>query len=575
VFTLFSTILIFSLGRLINFLVDSGHKLKERTLELKQANDKLLQEIAERKMTEDALKKSEKKYRLLADNATDVIWTTDLNFNLTYVSPSVERFRGYSVEEAMLQKPEERITPESLEKATRALSEELELENNKDKDPFKSRTLELELTCKDGSTKWSETNLTFIRDSDGKAKGILGVNRDITEQKQAAEEKRILEARLMQSQKMEAIGTLAGGVAHDLNNILSSQVSYPDLILMDLPENSPLRKPILTIQDSGKKAAAIVQDLLTLARRGVVASEIVNLNKIINDYMKSPECENLKAFHRDVKIEIDLEPYLLNIMGSSVHLSKTVMNIVSNAAEAISGGGNIFISTQNKYIEKPISGYDEVREGDYVILTVSDNGIGISSEDIEKIFEPFYTKKEMGRSGTGLGMAVVWGTVKDHKGYIDVHSTKGKGTTFTLYFPVTRKEMDPEETVPLEEYMGKGESILVVDDVEEQREIASEILNKLGYTVASVPSGEEAVEYLQNNSADLLVLDMIMSPGMDGLDTYKKILELYPGQKAIIASGFSETHRVRDAQSLGAGEYIKKPYTLEKIGIAVKEEFKK
>ena len=170
-------------------------------------------------------------------------------------------------------------------------------------------------------------------------------------------------------------------------------------------------------------------------------------------------------------------------------------------------------------------------------------------------------------------MAVVWGTLKDHEGYIDVQSAEGKGTTFTLYFPVTRREVTgKEKTLPTEVYMGKGESILIVDDVKEQREIASGILERLGYNVTSVSSGEEAVAYLKNHSADLLVLDMIMDPGMDGLETYKKISCFRPGQKAIIASGFSETERVKEAQRRGAGPYIKKPYTLEKIGTAIKQE---
>ena len=182
----------------------------------------------------------------------------------------------------------------------------------------------------------------------------------------------------------------------------------------------------------------------------------------------------------------------------------------------------------------------------------------------------------MGRSGTGLGMSVVWGTVKDHKGYINVESTPRKGTTFTLYFPVTREEIVSDRSLhPIEGYMGKGESILVVDDKEEQRDLASKVLNKLCYSVTTVASGEEAVKHMRNNSVALLVLDMIMDPGMDGLEAYKKILKLHPGQKAIIASGFSETERVKEAQRLGAGTYVRKPYTLEKIGLAVKEELEK
>ena len=403
--------------------------------------------------------------------------------------------------------------------------------------------------------------------------GSVVYNRDLSNQKRAQEEKQKLQDQLQRAQKMETVGTLAGGVAHDLNNILSGLVSYPELLLLEMPEDSPLRKPILTIQKSGEKAAAIVQDLLTLARRGVAVTEVVNLNLIISEYVKSPEHERLISFHPGVHLRTNLEADLLNILGSPVHLSKTVMNLVSNAAEAMSDGGRIFISTENRYIDSLIRGYDNVAEGDYVVLTITDSGVGISSKDIERIFEPFYTKKAMGRSGTGLGMAVVWGTVKDHKGYIDVQSVEGKGTTFTLYFPMTRKEIARDKSLlSIEDYMGKGESLLVVDDVEEQREIASRILKKLGYSFTTVSSGEEAVDYLKDNSADLLILDMIMDPGIDGLETYKRILEFHPGQKALIVSGFSETDRVKEAQRLGAGAYVKKPYLLEKIGLSVRNE---
>ncbi len=405
---------------------------------------------------------------------------------------------------------------------------------------------------------------------------ILTITRDISRWKKVEADKKKLETKLQRAKKMEAIGTLAGGVAHDLNNILSGIVSYPELLLMDLPEDSPLVEPLTTIQQSGVKAAAIVQDLLTRARRGVSISEVVNLNDIIAEHLDSPEFEKIKIYHPGLDISTDLEPDLLSISGSPVHLSKTVMNLVSNAAEAMPEGGTISISTQNRYLDKPIEGYDAIEEGDYVLLKITDTGIGISPEDKERIFEPFYTKKVMGRSGTGLGMAVVWGTIKDHNGYIDLKSTVGEGTTFTLYYPVTRESLQDDQAPAVDyENNGQGETILIVDDVEEQRNIATLMLNKLGYSVNAVPSGEKAVEYIKSNTADLIVLDMIMDPGIDGLETYKKILEYRPRQKAIIASGFSETWRVKEEQRLGAGVYVKKPYTIEKIGQAVVAELAK
>jgi two-component system cell cycle sensor histidine kinase/response regulator CckA len=401
------------------------------------------------------------------------------------------------------------------------------------------------------------------------SKGQIVTVNDISEFKR-------LQSKLLHAQKMEAIGTLAAGVAHDLNNILVGLVSYPELLLMKMSKNNSLRKPLLTIQKSGERAATIVQDLLTMARRGVSISEVISLNDIISNYLKSPEYENLQSFHPNVKVKTNLDKNLLNILGSSVHLQKSIMNLVSNAAESMVNGGKILITTQNRYLDKPIAGYENIDEGDYVTLTIADNGEGISKEDMKKIFEPFYSKKKMGRSGTGLGMAVVWGTVKDHNGYIDLQSIKGKGTTFILYFPISRKEIVEDKSLTsIEDYMAKGETILVIDDVEEQRIVVSQILKKLGYKVSAVSSGEEAVDYMKNNAADLLILDMIMDPGIDGLETYKRILTLHPNQKAIITSGFSETEQVKEAQRLGAGAYIKKPYNFEKIGRAIRDELDK
>jgi len=386
-------------------------------------------------------------------------------------------------------------------------------------------------------------------------------------------DKEALERQLQQSQKMEAIGLLAGGVAHDLNNVLSGIVSYPDLLLLDLEENSPLREPILTIQNSGRKATEIVQDLLTLARRGVENKNVINLNQIVSEYLRSPEYKKLETHHANVAVKRDLAGDLFNIVGAKTQLVKVVMNLISNAAEAQPSGGEILLSTYNQYVDTPINGYEEIPEGDYAVLAIQDAGFGISAQDLHKIFEPFYSKKVMGRSGTGLGMAVVWGATHDHQGLIDITSTEGVGTTFTLYFPVThRHQVREQRQIPIEEYLGEEETILIVDDVAEQREIAANILSKLNYGVKTVPSGEDAVAYLETHDVDLLILDMIMEPGMDGLETYKTILESKPTQKAIIASGYSETDRVKEVQRIGAGQYIKKPYTLEKIGIAVKKE---
>jgi len=527
-------------------------------------------DITALKRTKEALRESEERYCMLFNNVKDAVYVyhpkaRNLVGKIIEVNDAACQRYGYTREQFSGLTALDLAAPEEIDEVAgrveRLFAEEDIL-------------FETVHVAKDGRKIATEIHSHLFEFKEKPT--ILSIVRDVTERKLAEEEKKKLEAQLQRAQKMEVIGTLAGGVAHDLNNILSGLVSYPELLLLEIPEDSPLRNPILTIQKSGEKAAAIVQDLLTLARRGVTVTEVVKLNLIICEYVKSPEHERLISFHPGVQVRANLEADVLNILGSPAHLSKTVMNLVSNAAEAMSEGGTISISTENRYIDRPIRGYDSIEEGDYVILTVSDTGVGILPTDMERIFEPFYTKKVMGRSGTGLGMAVVWGTVKDHNGYIDIQSTEGKGTTFSLYFPVTRKEVAKDKAlVSIDDYMGKGESILVVDDVKEQREIATKILKKLGYSVSTVSSGEEAVDYLKDNSADLLILDMIMDPGIDGLETYKRIIELRPGQKTLIVSGFSETKRVKKAQKLGAGAYVKKPFLLEKIGLAIRAELDK
>lgn len=421
----------------------------------------------------------------------------------------------------------------------------------------------------DGSTFDVAVSASLIQDEKDHPVGIMAFFTDITENKQ-------MEMQLQRAHKMEAIGTLAGGVAHDLNNILSGIVSYPDIILLDLPDDSPLRGLVWKIKESGQKAASVVNDLLTLARRGVAVKEVVNLNDIVRDYLVSPEYEKLKDFHENVTVETDLEEDLIGISGSPVHLFKTLMNLVTNAAEAMPDGGKITVSTRNYYLDKPIGGYNHIKEGDYALLIVSDTGVGIPKKDTDRIFEPFYTKKVMGRSGSGLGMTVVWGTVKDHGGHIDVQSKVKVGSTFTLYFPVTREQPAKNSIpAPLKDFTAKCESVVIVDDIEEQLEVGSRLLERLGYSVTPISSGEEAVNYMRENSADLLVLDMIMDPGIDGLETYKRILKFHPDQKAIIVSGYTETDRVKKAQELGVGAYVQKPYVLEKLSVAVRNELDK
>ncbi len=517
----------------------------------------------------EELKTREAQLRMVTDNVDDIIWQLNpLDRTFEYVSPSIEPVLGYRPEEVIGTAISGYFSDESLALITDILGRRSKDDNDKNI----PTPIEVELIQKNGAPLWAEVNFGTIRSRRGPGPRYLGIARDITERKKADAERQRLEERLQRAERMEAIGTLAGGVAHDLNNVLSGIVGYPEMLLLELPPSSPLREPIETIMASGNKAAAIVQDLLTLARRGVVTRQQVNLNQVIQDYLESPQFQKLISFHDRVVVETNLTEPLPDISGSPFHLFKVLMNLVSNAAEAMPEGGKIVIATNTHHGNVPVDRGDRQIGREWVVVKVVDNGIGIATADLKRIFEPFYTKKVMGRSGTGLGMAVVWGTVKDHNGHIDVRSKENEYTEFTLFLPSEKSSTsDAQKKSAPTNSQGSGEMILVVDDLKDQLVLAEKMLTLLGYEVHTAGSGEEAIEFVRSHAPDLLVLDMLMEPGIDGLETYRRILTDRPGQKAMIASGYAASDRVQEALKLGAGGYIRKPYRLETLGTAVKK----
>lgn len=410
-----------------------------------------------------------------------------------------------------------------------------------------------------------EAHVSAIKDNMGNCAGFLLLAHDITGRIAAEKQQVAMNERLQKAEKMESIGLMAGGVAHDLNNILSGITGYPELLLLQLPEDSELRKPIEEIQKSGQRATAVVADLLTVARGVASTRKPTNLNSLIEEYLKSPEYRHLLSHYPQIECHAELGVGLPNISCSPVHVQKCIMNMTMNAMEAIDGRGNVILSTSTFIADKIWAEKHGLKQAEYVVLSISDTGGGITEEDQKNIFEPFYSRKVMGRSGTGLGLTVVWNTMKEHEGTVTVSSDE-KGSTFTLYFPATRDAV-VQATLVEEKVKGteKKETVLVVDDEFQLRDVASRMLKTLGYKVECVCSGEEAVAYLQKNKVDLVLLDMMMEPGINGRQTYEQIVKLYPGQKAIVVSGYAESDEVKITLGLGAGGFIKKPYSMSEL----------
>jgi signal transduction histidine kinase/ActR/RegA family two-component response regulator len=398
------------------------------------------------------------------------------------------------------------------------------------------------------------------------------LHKELQERIKAEEEKAELQQKIHRSRKMEALGLLASGVAHDLNNILSGIINYPQLLMMKLSHDDPMWEALEAIEKSGLRAAAVVEDLLTIARDAATNKSVENINIIIQSYIDSPELKAFTEGKKDISIITALDERLFKIQCSATHIRKMIMNLMTNALEAIEENGSVTITTENCYLDKPISGYEVINHGDYVLITVSDTGPGIDKTDLDRIFEPFFTRKVMGKSGTGLGLTVVWSTVQDHNGYIDI-KTNNEGTTFKIYLPSCRNLTEENvDSIIKDPVKGKSEMILVVDDEFLQRDIAKQMLHHLNFIPETASSGEEAVELCRKKNYQVILLDMIMSPGMGGRETFEALKAVNPRQKVVICSGFTDTDEVRAIQQTGTGTFLKKPYSMKQLADAISAE---
>lgn len=508
----------------------------------------------------EKLKESENRFEDLVNLLPEMVWETDLDGKITYINKV--GYKTFGVTQADKKVFYNLLTEKSRSKAKQKFKETVQGQEPGLQEYYAyaldGRRFPLLLRC---SLRYYHSKVVGVR--------MLGV--DISERIK-------LEEQLHRDRRMKALGLMAGGVAHDLNNILSGVVGYPDILLRQLDKDSQIRGTIKSIKKSGEQAAEVVSDLLTVVRGGVVKKEHTDINALVRDYFESNEFAKLKKNNPHISYDLHLDDKVSLLGCSSMHIRKALMNLVINGTEAVVDQGSVSVITELKEIKSQLECHSGLLEpGKYVVIAVKDTGLGIAQKDLNSIFEPFYSKKVMGKSGTGLGMALVWNAVMDHGGGIQLNSDPN-GTLLEMYFPIGNEEASDSldaklaKAPPGEEYkhyMGNGEKILVVDDEAQQRDLAEQMLTMLGYNVTCVNSGEKAVAHVKESDVDFVVLDMIMPSGMNGRETYEEILKNKPNQKAIIVSGYADSKDIAKSLKLGVADILTKPYTFEQLGKTV------
>jgi len=506
-----------------------------------------LVDMTDKRLAVEAIRESEEKYRTLLDNMQDTLYRCDLKGNLTFVSSSGSRLLGYDSTEELI----------GMNIATDLYynPDERALLLNDLKANGKVMNYEVTLKRKDGSPVIVSTNSQFCYDKDGKILGVEGIFSDITDRRCLEEDHQKLEQQLSQSQKMDAIGQLAGGVAHDFNNILTGIQGNASLMQTDYSPEHPHYQRLSRIEEHVKRGANLTRQLLGFARKGKYEVKTLSINDLIR---KSAQffIETRKEIEVDFQLHDDLYP----AEADQGQIEQVLLNIYINAGHAMPKGGHLHIQTINVILQETDAKAFDAKQGDYVKISISDTGIGMDRETLKRIFEPFFTTKSQ-EGGTGLGLTSAYGIIRNHGGAINAQSEPGQGSTFNIYLPSSVKKVEKEEQTPEKTVLSGSGGILLVDDESMILDTASELLKMLGYTVYQAASGQEAVSTYRENQdrIELVILDMIL-PGMSGSQVLKALKDIKPDVKVILSSGYGLQGEVRNVMKMGCQGFIQKPY---------------
>lgn len=517
--------------------------------------------ITERMHAEDALRNSEEKYRTILDSMNEMYIEHDLKGNITFVNDATCRLTGFDREDLIGMNYRSFFTPQNVSHIKEVYSRVYETGQSEFMTHYESIT-------KDGSLRNYQADITLIRDSSGKPTGFRSLSRDVTDYKKAEQEKTMIEEQLYQAQKMESVGRLAGGIAHDFNNMLTVILGYTELIKMRLSQDDPFFADISDIENAAVRSRDITRQLLAFSRKEIIAPEPLDLNDLIEVSQKSL----LSLIGEDIDLKFYPGDNLWTIKVDPSQIQQILMNFSINARDAMPDGGKLTIETENIQINEAYCKiHPGFQPGDYVLLGVSDDGVGMDRETMSHLFEPFFTTKEKGR-GTGLGMATVYGIVKQNNGFINVYSEPGSGTTFKIYIPRSREESITYNKI--EELRPAQDTgiILLVEDNEMVRGTTKEMLEAIGYSVIATGSPEEALLFLKlpDSSIDLVMTDVVM-PQMNGRELAEQIIGLRPGTRVLFMSGYTSNVIVHRGVLDEGVHFIHKPFSMNDLARKVRK----